>query len=184
MSKKIIKFTDELAEYDLSPSQMKLLYELLDSKGNVKGACNKSGVSRQSYYNWSREDVFQVALQKTKTEIDRRRVLLEDFRTKEVEDKLYENAKEGKENSIIFWLKNRDPHRWKNDYIQGQEYTQYIQNNINFLQTEVSDMNNKELIEAAKILTEELSRGKKDEVTDIEVKENGSGEAGSEGESS
>lgn len=158
-TKEMCKFANGLAEYDLTPAQLAVLVELLESKGNVSTACVKADVSRKTYYNWTGADVFQVALEATKNEIDRRRDLVEDFRTREVEDALYKNATEGKENSIIFYLKNRDPKRWKNDYIQGQEYTQYVQNNNYFLKTEVGDMSNRDLILAAEELAKELNRG-------------------------
>ena len=174
-TKDICKFTEELAEYKLKPNQFNVLNELLESKGNVQRACKAADVAVRSYYNWARNDVFQLALQGTKEELKRRRLLLEDYKTLEVEDALYENAKNGKENSIMFYLKNRDPKRWKNDYIQGQEYTQYTQNNTYYLKTEVGEMSNKQLIEAAKELALEMSRGNKD-VSDKEITIEGSAE--------
>ena len=150
-SKNIQMISKELAEYPLSVKQFDLLHALLESDGVIKDACKAVGISRQTYYNWTRDDVFQVGLEKTKVELERRRDLLDEERVKVVEDALFDKATNGKDtNAMIFHLKNRAPKRWKNDYIQGQEYTQYIQNNINFIKTEIGDMSNRELLEEAK----------------------------------
>lgn len=125
--------------------------------GSVKKACETAGVARSSYYNeWSKKNEIRLLVE----EIDNRKqeMALDEERDnlKMAEAQLLENIKSGKENSLFFYLKNRAPKRWRNDYIQGQEY---IQNNtyqqLNIFNDKYSDMSNKELLQKA----QELLRG-------------------------
>lgn len=70
---------------------------------NVSEACKQLKIGRTTFYNWCKED-----------EIFRLRV--EDIRLSLIdlaESKLMSNIIEGKETSLIFFLTNRAPERWK-----------------------------------------------------------------------
>ncbi len=60
------------------------------------------GISPRTLYYWKKNPEFLQALKRGK--------LKADFH---VIKKLYENAKNGDNTAIIFWLKNRRPDRWR-----------------------------------------------------------------------
>tara|TARA_R100001440_G_scaffold64646_1_gene85311 strand:- start:845 stop:1228 length:384 start_codon:yes stop_codon:yes gene_type:complete len=84
-----------------------LLSALENSLGIVSTACNRSGISRSSFYKWYKED---EEFRKKVDEIDNLKL---DF----VESKLFKNIENEKEKSIIFYLQHKGH---KRGYIQRQ----------------------------------------------------------------
>ena len=84
-----------------------LLQALENSLGIVSTACNRSGISRSSFYKWYHED---EEFRKKVDEIDNLKL---DF----VESKLFKNIENEKEKSIIFYLQHKGH---KRGYIQRQ----------------------------------------------------------------
>jgi hypothetical protein len=84
-----------------------LLQALENSLGIVSTACNRSGISRSSFYKWYKED---EEFRKKVDEIDNLKL---DF----VESKLFKNIENEKEKSIIFYLQHKGH---KRGYIQRQ----------------------------------------------------------------
>tara|TARA_R100001460_G_scaffold66894_1_gene107190 strand:+ start:61 stop:444 length:384 start_codon:yes stop_codon:yes gene_type:complete len=84
-----------------------LLQALESSLGIVSTACNRSGISRSSFYKWYKED---EQFRKKVDEIDNLKL---DF----VESKLFKNIENEKEKSIIFYLQHKGH---KRGYIQRQ----------------------------------------------------------------
>ena len=84
-----------------------LLQALENSLGIVSTACNRTGISRSSFYKWYHED---EEFRKKVDEIDNIKL---DF----VETKLFKNIENEKEKSIIFYLQHKGH---KRGYIQKQ----------------------------------------------------------------
>jgi|TARA_R110000824_G_scaffold10706_4_gene46867 hypothetical protein len=84
-----------------------LLKALENSLGIVSTACNRSGISRSSFYKWYKED---EEFRKKVDEIDNVKL---DY----VESKLFKNIENEKEKSIIFYLQHKGH---KRGYIQKQ----------------------------------------------------------------
>ena len=84
-----------------------LLQALENSLGIVSTACNRSGISRSSFYKWYKED---EDFRKKVDEIDNVKL---DY----VETKLFNNIENEKEKSIIFYLQHKGH---KRGYIQRQ----------------------------------------------------------------
>jgi len=172
-------FSSSLMEYELDDKKRLALGAYVDGLGNISKACRDVGIERKTWYNWSSEnEVFRTAKAICDDEIKRRREIDDESKVVEVEESLYKNAVGGKENSIMFYLKNRSPERWRNDYIQGQVYIQNTKNTLNFIQTNVGDMTNEELLAEARRLGERLGSDGRDkgrrvegEVTEAEFKE-------------
>ena len=84
-----------------------LLEALENGLGIVSTACNRTGISRSSFYKWYHED---EEFRKKVDEIDNIKL---DF----VESKLFKNIENEKEKSIIFYLQHKGH---KRGYIQKQ----------------------------------------------------------------
>ena len=84
-----------------------LLQALESSLGIVSTACNRTGISRSSFYKWYKED---EEFRKKVDEIDSVKL---DF----VESQLFKNIQNLKEKSIIFYLQHKGH---KRGYIQKQ----------------------------------------------------------------
>jgi len=84
-----------------------LLQALENSLGIVSTACNRSGISRSSFYKWYKED---DEFRKKVDEIDNVKL---DY----VETKLFKNIENEKEKSIIFYLQHKGH---KRGYVQRQ----------------------------------------------------------------
>lgn len=82
-----------------------LFLQLFDRKAaNISSTCEAIGISRETYYEWrKRYGKFDQAC-------DDIEMSLIDF----AESQLLQNIKAGKETSLIFYLCNRAPDRWKN----------------------------------------------------------------------
>ena len=78
--------------------------------GNVSVACASIGMEISTHYNWMKED---PAYREAVTEI-------REFCIDYVEGKLFENIKERKETSIIFYLKTQAKHR---GYVEKNEFS-------------------------------------------------------------
>ena len=84
-----------------------LLQALESSLGIVSTACNRTGISRSSFYKWYKED---EGFRKKVDEIDNVKL---DY----VETKLFKNIENEKEKSIIFYLQHKGH---KRGYVQRQ----------------------------------------------------------------
>ena len=84
-----------------------LLQALENSLGIVSTACNRTGISRSSFYKWYKED---EEFRKKVDDIDNVKL---DY----VETKLFKNIENEKEKSIIFYLQHKGH---KRGYIQKQ----------------------------------------------------------------
>jgi hypothetical protein len=76
---------------------------LFMAAGFRKAACEKAGISRTSFYNWYNDD---PEFRKAIDEVDQSLIDM-------AESQLLINIKKGKETSLIFFLKNKAPHRWR-----------------------------------------------------------------------
>jgi hypothetical protein len=85
-----------------------VLDALEKSLGVVTSACKISGVSRTQFYQWCKDDL------EFKSKVDSIEMVALDF----AESKLFENIKEKKETSIIFFLKTKGK---KRGYIEKQQ---------------------------------------------------------------
>ena len=84
-----------------------LLQALENSLGIVSTACNRTGISRSSFYKWYHED---EEFRKKVDDIDNVKL---DY----VETKLFKNIENEKEKSIIFYLQHKGH---KRGYVQKQ----------------------------------------------------------------
>ena len=85
----------------LRGKQKKAIHILKGKAGNVSLTCEELGISRQTFYRWKNEsEEFRKAVK----DVDEGLI---DF----VESKLMMNIKEGKETSMIFFLKTKGKHR-------------------------------------------------------------------------
>lgn len=80
----------------LTQKQINFLKALRDSATNISTACEAVGISRQTYYDWLTNLTF-------KERVDHLKEGMIDL----AESALYMNIKEGKESSVIFFLKTR-----------------------------------------------------------------------------
>ena len=87
-----------------------VLHVFEKSLGNISHTCTKSGISRQTFYNWIDTDAeFAAAIDNAKeAAIDM------------VETALFKQIQEGNTACIIFYLKTKAKHR---GYIERQELT-------------------------------------------------------------
>ena len=143
----------------LGESQRKALEVYAEFGDNVSKVCELVGISRPTFYKWKKNKEFGYLLET----LDKERTQLMIDREKEnievAEKQLMNNIQNGKENSLFFYLKNRCPDRWSNDYIHGQKYIQQNKfTQFNFYTDKFADMDNEELMEKAA----ELTRGIKD----------------------
>lgn len=98
----------------MTPKKRKELKEVFleaydSSACNVSMACKKIGISRNTFYEWKKEDLVFAESCKEKEES------LIDF----AETMLYKGIKEGKTSELIFFLKTKGQSR---GYIEKQQY--------------------------------------------------------------
>ena len=92
----------------LTLKQKKFLQAYKATMGNVTKACEMTGVkSRRSYYDWLENEEFAKEIE-----------LLQETQVDFAESMLFKNMSEGKETSIIFYLKCKGK---KRGYIEKQE---------------------------------------------------------------
>jgi hypothetical protein len=92
----------------LTLRQRKFLQAYKATMGNVTKACEMTGVkSRRSYYDWLENEEFAKEIE-----------LLQETQVDFAESMLFKNMSEGKETSIIFYLKCKGK---KRGYIEKQE---------------------------------------------------------------
>ena len=84
-----------------------LLQALESSLGIVSTACNRTGISRSSFYKWYKED------EEFRQKVDE----IDNVKLDYVETKLFKNIENEKEKSIIFYLQHKGH---KRGYIQRQ----------------------------------------------------------------
>lgn len=96
----------------LTKDQKEFITVLRNSSCNVSVACAKKNISRQTYYNWKKNNSLFAQ------EVEHLEESLIDF----AETKLMENIRDGKEASIFFFLKTRGKKRG---------YIETVENNVN-----------------------------------------------------
>ena len=86
--------------------------EIFEKKAacNVSAACKMFGISRRTFYNWYEKD------EEFRQEIDDSNESITDM----VETQLLKNIREGKENSIIFYLKTKGKNRGYGEQIDAK----------------------------------------------------------------
>ena len=84
-----------------------LLQALESSLGIVSTACNRTGLSRSSFYKWYKED------EEFRQKVDE----IDNVKLDYVETKLFKNIENEKEKSIIFYLQHKGH---KRGYVQRQ----------------------------------------------------------------
>ena len=84
-----------------------LLQALVSSLGIVSTACNRTGISRSSFYKWYKED------EEFRQKVDE----IDNVKLDYVETKLFKNIENEKEKSIIFYLQHKGH---KRGYVQRQ----------------------------------------------------------------
>lgn len=157
-------FSTEVTKYDLKPRQLLALKDYVNNGGNVSKACSVAGVQRRTWYAWAYMDnPFRIARDLASEEVKRRRMIDDNDDVLDVEAALIKNAKGGKENSIMFYLKNRAPERYQNDYVHGQQYIKNQQNTVNFI-GDFKELSNTELLDKIKDMAGAIT---KEEVIDI-----------------
>ncbi len=91
-------------------SKEKFLDNFKLSLGNISISCEASGISRQTYYNWLKQD---AEFQQTCKDIEERNLDL-------AEMKLLNAIREGKTAELLFYLKTKGK---KRGYVERQEIT-------------------------------------------------------------
>ena len=84
-----------------------LLQALESSLGIVSTACNRTGISRSSFYKWYKEE------EEFRQKVDE----IDNVKLDYVETKLFKNIENEKEKSIIFYLQHKGH---KRGYVQRQ----------------------------------------------------------------
>ena len=84
-----------------------LLQALESSLGIVSTACNRTGISRSSFYKWYKED------EEFRQKVDE----IDNVKLDYLETKLFKNIENEKEKSIIFYLQHKGH---KRGYVQRQ----------------------------------------------------------------
>ena len=84
-----------------------LLQALENGLGIVSTACNRTGISRSSFYKWYKED------EEFRQKVDE----IDNVKLDYVETKLFKNIENEKEKSIIFYLQHKGH---KRGYVQRQ----------------------------------------------------------------
>ena len=84
-----------------------LLEALENGLGIVSTACNRTGISRSSFYKWYKED------EEFRQKVDE----IDNVKLDYVETKLFKNIENEKEKSIIFYLQHKGH---KRGYVQRQ----------------------------------------------------------------
>lgn len=89
------------SNYDIQRDKEKLLTSLKDSSGIVTYACEKAGISRQTYYRWYRED----------PEFRARADDISELQIDVAEASLLKKIQKGDTAAIIFYLKTKGKDR-------------------------------------------------------------------------
>lgn len=93
-----------IAAADLTPEKIAEIADLYTKKaGNVGATCRAIEISRVTFYEWK----------KTIPEFGRAISEAQDGLIDHAESKLYQNILDGKEVSLIFYLKNKRPNEWR-----------------------------------------------------------------------
>jgi len=92
----------------MTPKQQTFIKLLHDAFGNVSSVCRQLKMSRQTYYDWMKED------EEFKLEVDS----ISEYIVDSVEKELYKQIKDGSAASTIFYLKTKGKHR---GYVEKQE---------------------------------------------------------------
>ncbi len=101
---------------ELTKKQSNYLEILKAKAGNISVACEKAGIKRQTHYDWMNSNLT------LKKEVEDIHDSLLDF----AESKLMSNIKDGKETSLIFFLKTRGKKRGYSEIEQIQHHNTTI----------------------------------------------------------
>ena len=123
---------------NLTPKKQLMLEALRKSLGIVTTACLSAGISRESHYNWLKDD----------PEYKKSVEALDDVVLDFAESQLHKRINEGSDTATIFFLKTKGK---KRGYIEKQEITQ---TNLNVEVAEVTDEMQNELLNTLKRMIE------------------------------
>ncbi|MCA9497123.1 MAG: hypothetical protein KC589_09330 [Nanoarchaeota archaeon] len=119
----------------------KFIQKLDEAKGIVAYACSSTGIARRTYYNWIKEDEWFREACEDITE------MVKDI----VEAKLLTNINEGKETSVIFYLKTKAKDR---GYVERQEIEHSMQLVEDTVHLELKSNNIRKAIEQKRLEAE------------------------------
>lgn len=138
-----------------NPQQKAYLKAYVEAGGNKKKAFETARVQPWTVFNWYCNESFRKAY-------DWVRVYL-------LEGSMVEKGIEGQSTPQIFFLKNRDSARYRDDNILQRIYLQKQETNFNFIKTEVNEMDNAKLLSTIQDLTKQCQKLKgESEVIDVE----------------
>jgi hypothetical protein len=123
---------------NLTPKKQLMLEALRSSLGIVTTACLSAGISRESHYNWLKDD----------PEYKRSVEALDDVVLDFAESQLHKRINEGSDTATIFFLKTKGK---KRGYIEKQEITN---TNLNVEVQEVTEEMQNELLNTLKRMIE------------------------------
>ena len=99
--------------YKRTPSRLKAVIRSIRKGSSINAACLAAGIDVVSFWRWRKKDPKLDHLVKTTY----------DSRIQIVEDALYKAALEGNITAQIFFLKNRQPNRWRDVHdIKGEGF--------------------------------------------------------------
>jgi hypothetical protein len=113
---------------------------------NISASCRAIGIARITYYSW----------RKNNPAFDRLCKETEDSLLDLAEEMLFKNILKGKEASLLFYLKNRLPERYRDDYTLHQTFIQNNQINLNYIKTSFSNLSIEELVKKTQDLMAKL----------------------------
>jgi len=123
---------------NLTPKKQLMLEALRKSLGIVTTACLSAGISRESHYNWLKDD----------PEYKKSVEALDDVVLDFAESQLHKSINNGSDTATIFFLKTKGK---KRGYIEKQEI---IQTNLNVEVAEVTEEMQNELLNTLKRMIE------------------------------
>jgi len=98
-----MKMNEEKENKSVEVRKKKFLEVFRKELCNISATCEKLKISRDTYYKWLKKDKkFKKSIEEVK-----------DLMINEAETQLLKNIKMGKETSLIFFLVNRAPDRWR-----------------------------------------------------------------------
>jgi len=156
------EYEARVAEFDLKDEQHQFLLNYPDMPNRNRQNCELIGINVNKFYRWRKQPKFKAALKVARDEANSRQRLRDMEHVERAEDQLFENILNGKEVSLLFYLKNRCPERWKNDYELGQVFIQNNKLNMNFIKTEFAELSNKDLLKKIDGMAREIQIAKKE----------------------
>lgn len=127
-----------LSAKSISLKKKTTLSALEKALGNVSMTCKHVGISRETFYRWMKED------EEFKNSVDDIYEANIDF----AESSLLKNIREGKETSIIFYLKTKGKQR---GYVEKTEFDGNFNVNAKYQQVDISNLSDDEIVTLAKL---------------------------------